>query len=79
MSLEEPGESGGGLADRRLVAILARYAARMGVSPALVWRAESLTPGTLHILSPAEIVALAARFDPVLTAARRGAAMPHHA
>ncbi len=56
MSLEAPGESGGGLADRRLVAILARYAAQMGVSPALVWRAESLTPGTLDILSSAEIV-----------------------
>jgi hypothetical protein len=55
MSLPAPGESGGGLADRRLVAILAQYAARMGVSPALVWRAESLTPGTLDILSPAEI------------------------
>jgi hypothetical protein len=55
MSLEAPGESGGGLADRRLVTILARYAARMGVSPALVWRAESQTPGALHILSPAEI------------------------
>ena len=56
MSLDAPGENGGGLADRRLVAILARYAARMGVSPALVWRAESLTPGALFILSPAEIV-----------------------
>jgi len=55
MSLEEPGEAGGGLADKRLVAILARYAARMGVDPALVWHAESQTPGTLHILTPAEI------------------------
>ena len=55
MSLQAPGESGGVLADRRLVAILARYAAQMGVSPALVWHAESQTPGTLHILSPAEI------------------------
>jgi hypothetical protein len=55
MSLEAPGENGGGLADRRLVAILARYAARMGVDPAIVWYAESQTPGTLHILSPAEI------------------------
>jgi hypothetical protein len=55
MSLEAPGDSGGGLADRRLVAILARYAAQMGVSPALVWSAESQTPGALHILSPAEI------------------------
>jgi hypothetical protein len=55
MSLGAPGESGGGLADKRLVAILARYAARMGVNPALVWQAESQTPGALHILSPAEI------------------------
>jgi len=55
MSLEAPGDKGGGLADRRLVAILARYAAQMGVSPALVWSAESQTPGALHILSPAEI------------------------
>jgi hypothetical protein len=55
MSLEAPDQSGGGLADRRLVTILARYAARMGVDPALVWRAESLTPGTLHILTPGEI------------------------
>jgi hypothetical protein len=55
MSLGAPDESGGGLADRRMVATLAGYAVRMGVSPALVWRAESLTPGTLHILSSAEI------------------------
>jgi hypothetical protein len=50
-----PDESGGGLADRRMVATLARYAFRMGVSPALVWRAESLTPGALDTLSPVEI------------------------
>jgi hypothetical protein len=55
MSLETPGVNGGGLADKRLVAILARYAAQMGVNPALVWHAESQTPGTLHILSAAEI------------------------
>ena len=55
MSLEAPGESGGGLADRRMVAILARYAAQMGVSPQIVWRAESQAPGALYILSPAEI------------------------
>lgn len=55
MSIEASGENGGGLADRRMVATLASYAARMGVSPALVWHAESQTPGTLHILSPAEI------------------------
>jgi hypothetical protein len=27
----------------------------MGVDPALVWRAESLTPGALQVLSAAEI------------------------
>jgi hypothetical protein len=55
MSTPEGPGGAGGLADRRLVAILARYAAQMGVSPALVWRAESLTPGTLDILTPQEI------------------------
>ena len=55
MSLETSSENGGGLADKRLVAILARYAAQMGVNPAIVWRAESQTPGALHVLSPAEI------------------------
>ncbi len=44
-----------GLADPRLVAVLARYAARMGVDPALVWRAESLSPNVLHILGAREI------------------------
>ena len=43
------------LADPHLVAVLARYAARMGVDPALVWRAESLTPGTLHVLTAGEM------------------------
>ena len=56
MSLETPGQAGSGvLADKRLVAILARYAARMGVDPTLVWHAESQPPGTLHLLSSAEI------------------------
>ena len=55
MSLGAPGESGGGLADRRLVGILARYAAQMGVNPAIVWHAESQVPGALHLLSPLEI------------------------
>jgi len=55
MSLEAPGQNGGGLADKRLVAILARYAGQMGVNPAIVWRAESQTPGALHVLSPGEI------------------------
>ena len=43
------------LADPALVALLAHYAARMGVDPALIRRAESLTPGVLHLLSRAEI------------------------
>jgi len=49
--------SGGGaeVADRAFVGRLASYAARMGVSPALVWRAESLPPGVLHVLSQQEI------------------------
>jgi hypothetical protein len=49
------GPAGPGLAEPRLVALVARYAARMGVSPALVRRAESLTPGVLDILTPSEI------------------------
>ena len=73
MSLEAPGESGGGLADKRLVAMLARYAAQMGVSPALVWHAESQTPG--HVAHPfsGRNRPLAARFDPVLTRRRKTA------
>jgi hypothetical protein len=55
MSLGDPGGAGGGVADRQMVAELARYAARMGVSPALVWRAESLAPGALLQLSTGEI------------------------
>ena len=60
MSLPEPGEGqtpggGRGLADPRLVAVLAKYATRMGVASALVYRAESLAPGVLQILSPQDI------------------------
>ncbi len=59
MSIVQPEEGGArdgrGLADPRLVAVLAKYALRMGVDPALVWRAESLSPGALHILSAREI------------------------
>ncbi len=43
------------LADPRLVGVLAKYAARMGVDPALVWCAESLSPDVLHVLSAREI------------------------
>jgi len=63
MSVYEPSDSAPhgdglveiGLADRHLVTYLARYAARMGVSPALVWRAESLLPGVLDVLDRKEI------------------------
>ena len=43
------------LADPHLVALLARYAQRMGVDPALVWRAESQQPGALHLVTPGEM------------------------
>ena len=49
------GDAARDLADPHLVAVLARYAARMGVDPALVWSAESLSPGVLRILSAQEI------------------------
>jgi hypothetical protein len=42
-------------ADAPMVAVLARYARRMGVSPALVQAAESLPPDTMHVLTPAEM------------------------
>jgi hypothetical protein len=42
-------------ADPPMVAVLARYASRMGVSPALVRAAESLPPDTMHVLSPEEM------------------------
>ena len=42
-------------ADAPMVAVLARYASRMGVNPALVRAAESLPPDTMHVLSPEEM------------------------
>jgi hypothetical protein len=42
-------------ADTRLVALVAQYATRMGVSPALVWSAESLPPDHIHLLTQREI------------------------
>ncbi len=42
-------------ADPPMVAVLARYARRMGVNPALVRAAESLPPDTMHVLSPDEM------------------------
>jgi hypothetical protein len=55
MALVDPNGAGGGLADPRMVAILAKYAASMGVDPRLVWRAESQAPGALHLLTAGEI------------------------
>ncbi len=42
-------------ADAPMVAVLARYARRMGVNPALVRAAESLPPDTMHVISPEEM------------------------
>jgi hypothetical protein len=42
-------------ADPPMVAVLGRYARRMGVDPALVHTAESLPPDTVHVLSREEI------------------------
>jgi hypothetical protein len=42
-------------ADEPMVALLAKYASRMGVSPGLVRAAESLPPDTVHLLSRDEM------------------------
>ena len=42
-------------ADQSMVAVLKRYAQRMGVSAALVGAAESLPPDTVHVLSRGEM------------------------
>ncbi len=42
-------------ADPPMVAVLGRYARRMGVNPALVRTAESLPPDTVHVLSRDEM------------------------
>ena len=42
-------------ADPPMVAVLGRYARRMGVDPALVRAAESLPPDTVHVLSREEM------------------------
>jgi hypothetical protein len=44
-----------GFADPPMVAVLGRYAKRMGVDPALVRTAESLPPDTVHVLSRDEM------------------------
>ena len=52
-------DAGGGpsrrFADSRLVSLLARYAAEMGVSPAIVFTAESLPPDRIHLLTRGEM------------------------
>lgn len=42
-------------ADPPMVAVLGRYARRMGVDPALVKKAESLPPDTVHVLTREEM------------------------
>ncbi len=42
-------------ADAPMIAVLAKYARRMGVNPALVRAAESLPPDTMHILTRDEM------------------------
>jgi hypothetical protein len=42
-------------ADAPMVAVLAKYASRMGVNPALVRAAESLPPDTVHVLTREEM------------------------
>jgi hypothetical protein len=38
-----------------MIAVLKRYASRMGVNPALVGAAESLPPDTVHVLTRDEM------------------------
>ena len=68
--------AGARFADAGWSRLLARYAARMGVNPAIVWRAESLPPDALHICSRRRNRALAARRRPAsdTSPARRGRA-----
>ncbi len=42
-------------ADAPMVAVLAKYASRMGVNPALVRAAETLPPDTMHVLTRDEM------------------------
>ena len=63
MSIVESSQGGGlfgphvqrSFADAPMVAVLGRYARRMGVDPALVQRAESLPPDTVHVLTREEM------------------------
>jgi len=42
-------------ADDEMVGALARYAAKMGVNPAIIRDAETISPDEIHVLSPAEL------------------------
>ena len=53
-------------ADAPMVAVLQRYARRMGVDPALVRTAESLPPDSVHILTRGEMRRWLVRDGPVL-------------
>ena len=56
MFAPETGEgASAGYADSRFVAVLARYATRMGVNPQIVRMAESLSPGQMRPLSQREM------------------------
>ena len=53
--MSAPSPMSSDLAEPRLVALVARYAQRMGVDPALVRSAESLAPGAVRVLTRREI------------------------
>jgi hypothetical protein len=50
-----PGHMTRSFADAPMVAVLQRYARRMGVDPALVRTAEALPPDSVHVLTRAEM------------------------
>jgi hypothetical protein len=50
-----PGHMTRSFADAPMVAVLQRYARRMGVDPALVRTAEALAPDSVHVLTRAEM------------------------
>ena len=63
-------------ADPPMVAVLARYARRMGVNPALVRAAESLAARHDACAQPRRNAALVVRGQPVLTRVRRAGRKP---
>ena len=55
MAPELGSNDGRRFADARLISIVAGYAARMGVSPSIVWMAEALAPDSVRILTVEEM------------------------